>query len=142
MESEHTFNRSLHQWVAMYAQSETKYDEDQSFKEVFKIVREMQAQKILKPIIFYQLMMTFQALACVAGLRFTEFKVKKILALLYSENSYVTDLTEQVLSAVNNAKHSGDESDGEPVFEQPRRVNARTVPSSTNRSGPPPGPIS
>jgi len=137
---EHTFNQSLHQWAAMYARAETKYDEDYAFKEVIKIIREMQGQKILKPIIFYQIMMTLQALTCVAGVRFSEFKVKKILATMYSENSYVTDLTAQVLSAINNAEHSANESHNAPAMEEMRNYSSQTV--IQPNVGPPPGPIS
>jgi len=137
---EHTFNRSLHQWAAMYARAETKHDEDYAFKEVIKIIRDMERQKILKPIIFYQIMMTLQALTCVAGIKFTEFKVKKILATMYSENSYVTDLTTQVLSAINTAEHCGNESHNEPTMEEMRNYSSQSI--IQPNVGPPPGPIS
>jgi hypothetical protein len=142
----HTFNQSLHQWAAMYAQAETKAEEDYAFKEVLKIVREMQTQNILKPIIFYQIMMTLQALTCVAGIQFTEVKVKKILAIIYRENEYVTDLTKQVLSAVNNADHMARENpENEPMLEQLRQQHqpvSQTSHQTPQQTGPPPGPIS
>lgn len=97
--SQPAFNQSLMQWAGIYAQSEGTPEND-AFRQVHSIIRDMEAQKIAKPIIFYQIMMVLQALTCVMNVQFPEVKIKKILAILYPDDSYVSDLTKQVISAI------------------------------------------
>ncbi len=148
------FNQQLQQWVSVYAR-ETGAAETDAFKKVLSIARDMESQKILKPVIYYQFMMTFQALSCIAGVKFTDVKIKKILAILYPDDSYVSDLTQQTMQLINDSVTAANANPAnaaviEQLRQNPIAINPQppqpqfyngNVPN-TMPGGPPPGPIS
>lgn len=129
MENRQTFNQQLIQWASAYARAPIN-TENEPFNHVRSIIREMEFQKIAKPIIFYHIMMVLQSLTCVLKLQFTEIKIKKILAVLYPDDIYVSDLTKQVISAISSVEISTE------LLNRTRLQNTQMQ----NTYGPPPGP--
>lgn len=157
MDQRQTFNRQLIQWASAYARAPSE-TENEPFRQVHSIVRDMESQKIAKPIIFYQIMMVLQALTCLMKVQFTEHKIKKILAILYPDEMYVSDLAKQVISAIGISVATVQMNPAnEEVLERLRQSQAVNSPQSQSfqqnigiqtiqqgRSvqmyGPPPGP--
>lgn len=125
-----TFNQTLQHWVTMYMRSSDTEIEMDAFTQTRLTVRDMESKKILKPVIFYQVMMVLQALTVVANIRFdstgfseskTPNKVKKILAIMYPDDEYVKDLTSQVLAAINQSEQVARENpNNAPILDQLR----------------------
>jgi hypothetical protein len=164
-----TFNQTLQHWVTMYMRSTDMEIELDAFTQTRLTVRDMESKKILKPVIFYQVMMVLQALTVVANLRFDPNKVKKLLAIMYPDEEYVTNLTSQVLVAINQSEQVARENpNNAPILDQLRHFptemsRERNAPFATNqnnqrpadgaqqnnqqnnarqtRIGPPPGPV-
>ena len=110
----------------------------------------MQENGILKPIIFYQLIMTIQALKVTDRITIETVRqrTKKILAILYSENTYLTKLTEQVISVIILANNIAKANPANaPLLEKLREINIDLSQPNDNNNGsrspigPPPGPI-
>jgi len=143
---ENIFNRTLQHYIATYAGSTDPNVESDAFTQLRLTVRDMESRKILKPIIFYQMMMTIQALKSVAGLRFAENKVKNIMAIIYPDEFYVTDLTRQIMEAIQGADNIARENPANaPVIDQLRAYvnrptgNVNIVQAQSRHLGPPPG---
>lgn len=116
-----TFNQTLQHWVTMYMRSSDMEIEMDAFTQTRLTVRDMESKKILKPVIFYQVMMVLQALTVVANIRFDPIKVKKILAIMYPDDEYVKDLTSQVLAAINQSEQVARENpNNAPILDQLR----------------------
>jgi hypothetical protein len=136
MDTPKTFSQELQQWVAAYARA-NDIGENTTFTKVRAIVRDMEAQKILKPIIFYQFVMTIQALSCVSRVTFTETKIKKLLAILYPDDVYVAELTKQVMSAINIADETARANPAnEEVLEQLRARPMNDMPTRAPMQAP------
>ncbi len=133
------FQQTLQHWVAVYSRSDDASND--AFTQIRLTVRDMESQKIFKPIIFYQIMMVFQALTVVASIQFTEVKIKKIMALLYPDDSYVTELTAQVISAISQSDHvARNNPENIPIMDQLRERNiAMNANRPRARIGPPSG---
>lgn len=138
------FNRTLQHYIAIFATSTNLDDESDAFTQLRLTIRDMESRKILKPIIFYQVMMTIQALKSVAQLQFVDTKVKKIMALLYPEEPYITELTQQVMGAIQGADNIARANPANaPVIDQ-LRANVMqpgnvTFVQAAKKFGPPPG---
>lgn len=141
-----TFNQTLQHWVTMFMRSSDMEIELDAFTQTRLTIRDMESKKILKPIIFYQVVMVLQALTVVGGMRFDPIKVKKLLAILYPDDEYVKDLTSQVLAAINQSEQiARDNPNNAPILDQLRNINnaqnnQRPV-QPTVRIGPPAGPV-
>jgi hypothetical protein len=150
MEQRQTFNQQLVKWTASYVQANDKIHENDAFRQIHTIVRDMETQKILKPLIFYQIMMALQALTCVMGIELTEPKIKKIFAILYPDDNYVSDLTKQVISAIGISfttmqLNLNNESVLEQLHQQPSvgapiQKQYQSNYKMHSQYGPPPGP--
>lgn len=151
-----TFNQTLQHWVTMYMRSSDIEIELDAFTQTRLTIRDMESKKILKPVIFYQVMMVLQALTVVANLRFDPTKVKKLLAIMYPDDEYVNDLTSQVLVAINQSEQvARDNPNNAPILDQLRERNAAFATNQRpadgvqqnqrverqTRIGPPPGPV-
>lgn len=149
MDQRQTFNQQLIQWVSAYAKAQGD-SENEAFRQVHTIVRDMESQKIAKPIIFYHIMMVLQALTTLSLVKsqFTELKIKKILAILYPDEMYVLDLTKQVISAIGISAASVQSNPAnEAIIEQVRQSQTANPqqPQHFRQNigkiyGPPPGP--
>ena len=155
MDQRQTFNQQLIQWASSYSRAQGD-SENEAFLQVHTIVSDMESQKIAKPIIFYHIMMVLQALTCVMKVHFTELKIKKILAILYPDEIYVSDLTQQVISAIGISVASVQLNPAnEAILEQVRQSHAanpappqpfqqnigmQTFSQKKSVYGPPPGP--
>lgn len=128
MDQRQTYNQQLIQWVSAYARAPADL-ENEPFKQVHSIVRDMESQKIVKPIIFYQIMMVLQSLTCVMKVQFSELKIKKIMAILYPDEMYVSDLTKQVVSAIGISVASVNMNPAnEEILERVRQSHAANPP--------------
>lgn len=137
MDQRQTFSQTLQQWVTIYARANDQKSENDAFHQLRLIARDMEAQKILKPIIFYQFVMTIQALTSVLRITFTEAKIKKMMAILYPDDMYVSDLTRQVMSAINIADTIANSTPGNAeVLEQLRGRPIQANPAQHNPAQP------
>jgi len=163
-----TFNQTLQHWVTMYMRSSDMEVELDAFTQIRLTVRDMESKKILKPVIFYQVMMVLQALTVVGGFSNTKTptgfsesktptKVKRILAIMYPDDEYVKDLTSQVLAAINQSEQVARENpNNAPILDQLRNAANQNNPpadgvqqnnqnqrvqQNQTRIGPPPGPV-
>jgi IS30 family transposase len=93
------------QWTAAYLQA-SEQAEPFLFNKVREIVRKMQDDGLLKPLIFHQLVMIIQTLKVMNAVPEETFqiRVKKIFALLYHENDTCTKLVEQVTQQIEQTK--------------------------------------
>ena len=94
-------DNQLYQWTAAYLSS-TDQGEPVTFAKLQGIVRSKQSAGVLDPIIFAQLFGTIQALKVMNAVNPNNFqkRIKKVLALLYRDNDYLTKITTQVSALI------------------------------------------
>ena len=116
----------LQQWAAAYLQSSDQ-GEPFLFGKVREVIRGMQQEGKLKEIIFGQLFMLIQTLKVLnATNEHFQLRIKKILALLYPDNAYVTQLVLQVNEMANKTQRHVQARGG---FQNVQRVVKRGPPA-------------
>lgn len=97
--------QGLQQWTAAYLQA-TEQGEPFLFGKVREEIKQLQNLGKLKEIIFNQLAMIIQTLRVMNAVPEETFKLrtKKILALLYNDNIYLTNLMDQMLEVISQAR--------------------------------------
>jgi hypothetical protein len=120
----------LQQWAAAYLTS-TDQGEPVLFGKVRVVIKGMQEAGKLNEIIFSQLLMIIQTLKVLnTGISDTfDSRVKKMLALLYNDNIYLTKLVEQINELISQTKQ----------HVQARGGIQNVQPQRTVRRGPPAG---
>lgn len=96
--------QSLQQWTAAYLQA-SEQREPFLFGKMRETIKQLQADK-LKEIIFMQLAMIIQTLKVMNAVPEDTFRArtKKVLALLYNDNLYLTQLTDQLLEIISRTQ--------------------------------------
>lgn len=97
--------QGIQQWTAAYLQA-TEQGEPFLFGKVREIIKQLQDDGKLKEIIFNQIVMIVQTLRIMNAVPEETFKArtKKMLALLYNDNIYLTQLVDQVLEIISQTQ--------------------------------------
>lgn len=97
--------QGLQQWTAAYLQA-SEQGEPFLFGKMRETIKQLQDAGKLKEIIFMQLAMIIQTLKVMNAVPEETFRArtKKILALLYNDNLYLTQLVEQLLEIISHTQ--------------------------------------
>lgn len=97
--------QSLQQWTAAYLQA-SEQGEPFLFGKMRETIKQLQDSGKLKEIIFNQLAMIIQTLKVMNAVPEETFRArtKKVLALLYNDNIYLTQLTDQLLEIISQTQ--------------------------------------
>ncbi len=97
--------QSLQQWTAAYLQADEQ-GEPLLFGKMRETIKQLQDAGKLKEIIFNQLAIIIQTLKVMNAVPEATFKArtKKLLALLYNDNIYLTQLVDQLLDIVTQTQ--------------------------------------
>lgn len=95
----------LQQWTAAYLQA-SEQGESFLFGKMRETIKQLQDAGKLKEIIFNQLAMIIQTLKVMNAVPEETFKArtKKVLALLYNDNLYLTQLVDQLLEIISHTQ--------------------------------------
>lgn len=133
------FSAQLQQAASFVLTSTTTDAENTAFDRYFRIVRNLQKQNMVEPVICYQVISVVQALAITGRIEMAkcQSKLKKLFAVVYNNDEYLRRLVSQVMDMVmvaDNAIHDNPANEAllDLMTEQPVPVQ---------KFGPPPGPI-